>query len=153
MYFLKGGSVDFTLPSQNPTMALQLFQNSVQVPLPSTADSDTHIPSPKLHPQHTIQKSDSVLSTRDHSVSSLPRAILFLPGIPARTPPRPPATSSLPHTPSLNSKLFYGAVAFPSGKNCLPPLASPASSMTSVLLSKRVLCTKCLFLPPKLRSP
>lgn len=103
--------------------------------------------------QHTVHKSDSVFSTGDHSVSSLPRAILFLPGIPARTPPRPPATSSLPHTSSVNSKLFYGAVAFPSGKNRVPPLASPATSMTSVLLSKRVLRTKCLFLPPKLRSP
>ena len=103
--------------------------------------------------RHTVQKSDSVFSTRDHSVSSLPRAILFLPGIPARAPPRPPATSSLPHTSSVNSKLFYGAVAFPSGKDCVPPLASPATSMTSMLLSKRVLRTKRLFLPPKLRSP
>lgn len=71
----------FHFPSQKPTMASHCFQNSVQIPLPRSTDSDTNNPFQTL-PNALPKIKTQCSAPKHHVVSSLLLASLFLSTIP-----------------------------------------------------------------------
>lgn len=119
------------------------FQNSVQIPLSSAADSDTNIlfwTSPRvLRPSTTVPHlCCEPFWARLEFLSCTPLHGHTLPGVHILDPQEPPLWSCL----------------WSIWKDHDPPLASRAMSMglcASFMMS--VICTECLSFSPKLQSP